>query len=341
MNFKIRNIFLVLIGLLILAAPVRAQFEKKAQVGMKFLSNPISAEAIARGTAGINCTYNSNGIFWNPALTSMIPGKVDVSMNYHKWIADISYNAVAASVNAFDFGVVTLSGTIVDYGDLFATVRSNNSEGYEETGTFSPSAYTVGLGFSQKVSDRFSYGVNVKYLNQDLGAAWVTTSGDSLNDPKFSRELKPYTMGTFAIDVGTYYDFQYKGITFAATLSNISQEKKYENELFSLPFAVSFGVTVAPLQFAVNDLGDHDLILMFESYHPRDFGEKAKYGMEYSYSKTLYLRAGYITNLDERGFSAGVGFRKTISSVPFRVDYAYQDAGIFGGLHYFTVGISY
>ncbi|HEX2868631.1 MAG TPA: PorV/PorQ family protein [Ignavibacteriales bacterium] len=341
MNFKIKDKLMVLIGLLIFSVPSSAQIMKKAQVGMKFLSNPVSAEVIGRGTAGINSTFNSNGIFWNPALTSMIPGKVDLSLNYHQWIADISYNAVAASFNAFDFGVVTLSGTIVNYGDLVATRRSLSSAGYDETGTFSPSAYTLGLGFSQKVSDRFSYGVNLKYVNQELGSAWVTDKMDSMDAKKSSIKLKDYGLGAVAIDIGTYYDFQYKGITFAATLSNVSREMKYENEAFPLPFAVSFGFTVSPLQFAFQNLQGHDLVLMFESNHPRDFGEKLKYAAEYSYEKTFFLRGGYVTHSDQRGFSAGLGFRKAISNVPFRIDYAFQPFGIFGNLHNFTVGISY
>lgn len=341
MNFKNRNKLIVLIGIIAFSNMLYAQFEKKAQVGMKFLSNPISAEAIARGTAGINCTSNSNGIFWNPALTGLIQSDVDVSLNYHQWIADISYSAIAASINAFNFGIVTLSGTIMDYGDIYTTVRSNNAQGYEETGTLSPTAFTLGLGFSQKVSDRFSYGMNVKYVKQDLGSAWVTVSGDSLNDPNFKRELRPYALGTWAVDIGTYYDFKYKGITFAATLSNVSQEEKYENELFPLPFSVNFGATIAPLQFFLNDLQDHNVVLMFESHHPRDFGEKVKFGLEYDYCKTIYVRTGYLSNMDERGFSAGLGFRKTVSDILIRVDYAFQAAGIFGNIHYFTVGFGY
>jgi hypothetical protein len=339
MNLKIKSLILLLLGLVAFNIPVNAQFTKKAQVGMKFLSNPVSAEAIARGTAAINSTYNSNGIFWNPALTSLIESNYDVSLNHHQWIADISYNAVAASFNAFDFAVITLSGTMVDYGELFTTVRSNNAQGYEETGTFSPAAYSFGLGFAQKVTDRFSYGLNVKYVNQDLGSAWIATAGETMDDVNFNRQLKAYTLEAFAFDIGTYYDFQYKGITFAATLANVSQEKKYENELFPLPFSVNFGATISPLQFLTDQMDGHDIVLMFESHHPRDFGEKLKFGVEYNYSKIVYLRGGYISNLDERKFSAGIGFKQALAGVNLRVDYAFQDSGIFGNLNYFTVGM--
>jgi hypothetical protein len=341
MNYKTLKALLILVGLIGLSLPVNAQFEKKAQVGMKFLSNPVSAEAVARGTSGINLTTNSNGIFWNPALTGLITTTADVSLNYQKWIADITYNSLAASVNFEGIGVFTLSGTIVDYGDLYQTVRSNNDQGYEETGKFTPSAFQIGIGYAQKVSDRFSYGVNVKFVRQDLGSAWISTSGDSISDPKFHKELKSYDMNVPAIDIGTYYDFKYKGITFAATLTNISREVKYEQEDFPLPFAVSFGGTIAPLQFFFEDTKQHNLIVSIESNHPRDFGEKMKYALEYDYMKMIYFRTGYITNVDERGFSAGIGLRKTIANTNFRVDYAYQPAGIFGTLHYITVGIGY
>jgi hypothetical protein len=341
MNYKLINKILILIGFLTLTTTIFAQFEKKAQVGMKFLSNPVSAEVIGKGTAGINSTLNSNGIFWNPALTSLIPTDIDVSLNYHQWIADISYNAVAASFKVLDYGVVTVSGNMMDYGDLYTTVRSDNEQGYIETGTFKPTAYVVGLGFAQKVSDRFSYGINLKFVKQNLGDAWVTASGDSMHAANFALKKQNYSTGIPAVDFGTYYDFKYKGITFAATVTNISREIKYEEEDFPLPFAVSFGGTVAPLMFLMDDVKDHGLVVNVESYHPRDFGERLKIGLEYSYQNTFFVRSGYVTNQDERDFSAGVGFRKTFANTLFRIDYAFQPFGIFGNLHYFTVGIGY
>jgi len=162
-----------------------------------------------------------------------------------------------------------------------------------------------------------------------------------LTDSNFTKKLKPYALDAFAIDIGTYYDFNYKGISFAATLVNVSQEKKYEEQVFPLPFSVNFGATVSPLQFLIPDIRDHDIILMFESHHPRDFGEKLKFGLEYNYLKMVYVRTGYISNLDERDFSAGIGFKKELADIKLRVDYAFQPSGIFGNLNYFTVGIGF
>lgn len=335
-----------LILLILLTAISNAQITKKGQVGFRFLENPVSAEVMGKGGAGITTTLNSNGIFWNPALLGWIKNDVDVSLNHTRGIADINYNAIAAAVNAWDFGVVGISFLTMDYGDFYGTRRAANEQGYVETGTFSPAAFAIGLGFSQKINDRFSYGVHVKYVYQNLGDAWTSPKGSSLTDSSLTLEEKEYESSNInslplAVDVGAYYDFLYNGIRFAAVLQNISREFRYENQDFPMPFAVSFGVTVEPLNFFYEESKEHHFLLAFESRHPRDFGEKTKFGAEYQYMDMFTARIGYQNNYDERSMTYGAGFKYTLSNVPLRVDYAYEPFGIFGGRHYLSLGVSY
>lgn len=329
--------------ILLLAGHTNAQIEKKAQVGFRFLENPVSAEAVGRGTTGIMTTLNSNSIFWNPALLGLVPSSVDVNLNYTKFIADINYNAAAASLKLGDFGVLGFSLLYMDYGTFYGTARSG--DGYVETGTFSPQAYAVGMAFSQKLTDRFSYGIHLKYFYQKLGDAVVALQGNDLKDTSLVLGKKHYDSGKFnlpiAADVGAYYDFQYHGIKFGASLQNISKEYHYDAEDFPLPFAINFGATVEPLGFLNFNNPDHNLVLSIESRHPRDFGEKLKIGAEYTYINNFILRAGYMTNYDGRAFTFGAGVRQEISGVPFRIDYAYEPWDVFGGVHYITIGVSY
>ena len=316
-----------------------AQFEKKAQVGFRFLANPVSAEVMGRGGVGILNTFNANGIFWNPALISKIDADFDIALNHTRGIADINYNAVAASAKLGDFGFLGLSVLAMDYGDFYATVRAQNPQGYIDMGTFSPTAMSVGAAFSQAISDKFSYGVQLKYVMQDLGDAYVAVSGDSLHN--FEMGVKKYDQNTFALDVGAFYDFKFHGITFAATIQNISTELQYEFEKFPLPFAISFGATVQPLDFFLQGDPQNNFILSFESVHPRDFGEKFKIGGEYSFMNMFIARAGYQMNYDERDYTAGVGIKYALSGIPLRIDYAFEPFGIFGNIHFVSVGISY
>lgn len=332
--------WIALFLLVIILPRAEGQIVKRAQVGFRFLENPVSAEVVGRGGVGVVTTLTSNGIFWNPSLLGWTPTTVDVSLNHTKGIADIDYNAAAATLRLGELGVVGISLLAMDYGAFYGTRRAPNEQGYVETGVFSPKAYAAGIAFSQKVSDRFSYGVHLKYASQDLGTAWVAATGTRLEDPNLVISERNYQQSTLAADIGAYYDFKYNGVRFGAALQNISREIRYENEAFPLPFAVSFGATVEPLQF-FNKEDAGVLILSFESRHPRDFNEKLKFGGEYRFLNTVIARLGYMVNYDERDLTVGLGFRYNLSDLPLRADYAYQPYGIFGGVHHLSIGLSY
>ncbi len=341
---KTRNLILAVVVLLALieATYAPAQIVKKAQVGFRFLENPISAEAMGRGAVGVAMMTNSNAVFWNPAGVGWIAETVDLSVNYTKGIADINYSSASVALRLWDVGAVAFNAIIMDYGDFYGTRRANNDAGFEETGTFSPKAFALGIAFSQKISDHFSYGVNLKYAYQNLGSVWVGTSGKDIGDPNLQITTLDYTLDQPALDIGAYYDFLFHGIRFGAALQNISREIKYETEKFPLPFAVSFAVTIDPLSFFLPpENKSHSLMVSVESRHPRDFNEKVKAGIEYKFEDLLALRTGYMANMDERGFTAGVGVMQTLGGVGMRLDYAYEAFGIFGGVHFISFGAAY
>ncbi len=319
------------------------QIVKKAQVGLRFLENPVSAEVVGQGGVGILTTRDANGIFWNPALLGLVSHTVDLTLNRTQGIADINYNALAAAVRLGDFGVVGFSFLSMDYGTFYGTRRDANPAGYVETGEFSPKAFAAGVAFSQAVSDRFSYGVHLKYVYQNLGSAWVAPFGTSIDsDPNLPISQREYNLadhGTpLAVDVGACYDFRSSGIRFAAALQNISREFHYESDDFPMPFAVSFGATIEPLQFFYDGEQGSALLLSFQSRHPRDFKERLNIGAEYKVMPSIVVRVGEMINYDERGFTAGVGLAYDLSGVNTRFDYAYQAYGLFGAVHYISLG---
>ncbi len=337
---SIMNIGILLLMLCSLASVTDAQIVKRGQAGFRFLENPVSAEAIGRGGLGVAMMTNSNAVFWNPAGIGWLEG-IDINFNYTRGIAEINHQSVAIGMPIGRFGVLALSGIAMDYGDFYGTRRANNEAGYVETGTFSPKAMAIGLAFSQRVTERFSYGVHLKYAYQDLGSAWVSSSGSGIEDPDLEIEQRKYAQGVPAVDVGAYYDFLTNGIRFGATVQNISREIEYEVAKFPLPFAIAFGATVDPLSFFLEDNTIHSLLLSLESRHPRDFKENLKFGAEYSFQEFLILRAGYMDGFDERGFTAGAGILQELAGFGVRVDYAFEAFGLFGGVHHLSIGIAY
>jgi len=339
-NYRYLTGILALLTVLVWINAGRADFVKKGQVGFRFLENPVSAEAIGRGGLGLITFRNSNTVFWNPAGLGWIEGKYDFNANYTKGIADINYSSFVGAVNFGKIGVIAIDLLSMDYGEFQGTRRADNDQGFEDTDTFSPTAYSVGLTYSQKVSNRFSYGVRVKYVAQDLTSAWVGLYGTDVTDTNLVIKQRSYSATEPSVDVGTTYDFLKNGIRFGAVIQNFSREVRYEREKFPLPFSVSFSIGIKPLSFFMPDESVHALMLGFETNHPRDYREKIRVGAEYTFQNLLILRTGYMANYDERGWTFGMGVRQVFSGIKYRIDYAYQDFGIFNGIHTFTIGLT-
>ncbi|MBL7067002.1 MAG: PorV/PorQ family protein [Candidatus Marinimicrobia bacterium] len=329
--------YLIIVFTILLAVPGFAKIVKRGQTGFRFLDNPVSAEAIGRGGLGLTLFYNSNTVFWNPSGLAWQDSKFDFNANYTSGIADINYSSFAGSVALDKFGVLALDFLTMDYGEFQGTQYADNEQGYVKTELFQPGSYAIGFTYSQKVNNRFSYGIRIKYAYQDLGSVWTGTilAGDT------TISLVKYNHGEPAIDVGTTYDFLNHGIRFGAVIQNFSREIKYEVDKVPMPYAVSFSLSLNPLSILSLDNENHHLIIGFESSHPRDYLEKIKVGTEYTFQKMLILRTGYMGNYDERGLTFGMGVHKKIDGIKLRLDYAYQDYGIFDATHTFSIGVSY
>jgi len=332
-------LFIAFLGICFsLPTDTEAAAVRKGQVGFRFLENPVSAEAIGRGALGVVLTQNANTVFWNPAGLGWLNGRMDFGVNYTNGIADINHSSVAAALKLGNTSYLSVDGFFMDYGTLNGTVRAENDQGFEETGGFSPNAYALGISFAQRVSNRFSYGVRLKYANQNLGTAWV----GEIVDSSLVRSKKTYAMGEPTLDVGAIYDFQAYGLRFGAVMKNVSREVRYEEDRFPLPYAVSFSMSFQPLSFFSESATSKSLVFGFETEHPRDFKERLKFGAEYYIQNILIVRGGYMDNYDERGLTFGLGVRPPeYFNSRIRVDYAYQAFGLFGAAHYISFGFTH
>ncbi|UCD37877.1 MAG: PorV/PorQ family protein [Fidelibacterota bacterium] len=332
-------------GLLVLfisAQAVSGQIKKQAQTGFGFLENPVTAEVVGRGGYGITNLRNASAVFWNPAGAAWITSRFDLNLHYTKGIADINQTSIALGLKLGTAGVLTLSANVMDYGVFYGTRRPGPGDGlddwkrgYLETGTFSPEANAFGIGYSRAVSDRFSFGVHMKLAHQDLGVAYLGSVDEFQADSTITT--KEYALTVPATDVGAYYDFNFHGLTFGASIMNVSPEVRYEEIPFPLPFAMKFGTSIRPLSLLGIDAAVHDLLIGVETRHARDFGEKVHVGMEYSFLGVFFARSGYMANYSERGATYGMGFH--YRGINF--DYALQDFGVFGSIHLMSIGLQF
>lgn len=322
MNLRLLFSLVLAAGLVL---PVQAQQNKRAQTGMKFLSTSIDARAAALGNAvtAVDGMYSS--LFYNPAGLAAQQNTMSAGASQVQFIADIDYNIAGISFAPANgrFGVIGVSLQHVDYGSMQETIRANNDQGYVDLGTFSPSAYSVGLGYARALTDRFSIGGHVKYASLNLGTPVEDRGGDGGLNRVDAEE------GVLAYDFGMLYKTGFRSLNFAVTARNFSPEVTFVEESFELPLELRIGLAMDLVDLTSLDGDMHALLLVVDTNKPRDFTEQINFGAEYGFMNTLFLRAGYSQPTDEQGVSLGVGIQQAVRGIGFGADYAYTDFGVF------------
>ena len=349
MKTKMKNL-LANFALIILMVLVQSQFsfsqqQKLAQTGMKFLNVSLDARSSAFGDAVTSIELNnSSAMFYNPASMARFEGIADITLGSTQFIADINYYnaAVAFAPEDGDYGVFGFSFVSVDYGDFLGTVRANNDQGFLDVGTFSPTAISIGFGYANALSEKFSVGANIKYVRQSLGESVV---GGVVVDPATlnyaSGTTEENKLDVLAFDFGVLYKTGFESLNLGMSVRNFAREIKYKKESFQIPLIFQIGASFNFSNLLEVDKNEHSFLLTVDANHPRDFPEQILIGVEYTFMNLLSFRGGYSAPNDERNFSAGVGLKKDIGGLNLGVDYSYTPFGIFNDVHRLSLNFAY
>ena len=193
--------------------------------------------------------------------------------------------------------------------------------------TFAAYSLNVAIGYSQALSDRFSAGVTVKYLQETLAQ---------------------YNAGAFVADVGFLYRTDYRNLRFAAALqhfgANSTLKGNYNPDVLNTGNDVNTEGYPAPTLFKMGAQidafrqGEHLITAHLQLNHPNDNSENIRIGLEYAYAQMFYARLGTKLGVDNEQIpGGGVGFKTTFGRNVILLDYAlfqsrflglYQQLGI-------------
>ncbi|MCU0644138.1 MAG: DUF3308 domain-containing protein, partial [bacterium] len=129
--------------------------------------------------------------------------------------------SIAINPSFGKYGTFGLSILSVDYGEFLGTVVDPTSEkGYADTGNFGPSAFALGFGYAKALTDRFSVGGHIRYVDQKLGSSVVPVGEVSEG---VTKEVNN-DLNVWSFDFGTVYRTGFKSLVFGMTVRNFSQE---------------------------------------------------------------------------------------------------------------------
>ncbi len=322
-----RLVALIVIGLIVTGGTVLGQegyIAKVGTVGTKFLQIPVGARGTAMGTAFGPLSDDVTAMFWNPAGLTKIKG-TSVMFERVNWLAEIGYNAVGVARKLNESFTVGFFATSLNSGAIDeTTIEQPNGTG----DTFETSDVMIGVSAATVFTDKFSFGMNIKYVSEDL-------AGEIAN--------------AWAVDVGTLYDTQWNTLRLSMFIRDFGPEINLEGNYFDynngatldepteflpyhFPMTFRLGVAVDPLLTETQRV-----TVVGELEHPNDNLERFNVGAEWSLQEMFFLRGGYTYNHDTLGLSAGIGAQWQ----GFGVDYAFSDFSVLNAVHRFNVNFSF
>jgi Type IX secretion system protein PorV len=319
------------------ASAAFAQSKTGTSIGQFLLIEP-SARVAAMGNAGTTMYGEIQSAYYNPAAIGLF-NMNGVQFTYSPWIADITFNYAGLGIALGNFGNLFASVTSLNSGEIdVRTVEQPLGTG--ERYTVSDLAF--GIGYGRLISDHFSVGLQVLYLQETI---WHSS------------------MNAFALNVGMLYRITDNGLHIGASISNFGTRAKFSGtdlrilydqntsvygDNANLPAELFTDTYPLPILFRVGIgmpvvLNETNIVhLTIDAFHPSDNTESISSGVEWAYNNLFFLRTGY-QNLfmhdSEVGLTLGAGVQYTLAGYTINFDYAWADQGRIKESHRFTLGI--
>lgn len=316
---------------LLLAAPARAQYggERAGTAGFQSLQVPVDPRGAALAQAAVTTADDASALFWNPALAALATaeGRAVAGLattRYHAETA-LHYGAVLTRVRS-PIGSLALGLSL----QAFDGGRMEETTELQPGGTgrtFGYVEWAAGLTVGQALTDLFAYGVTAKFLRK-------ATAGIAAQ--------------TAVVDLGVFYRVGDTGARLGVAIRNFAvADASPTGELEritadgSTETLTAFESIAPPTQFLLGLSYDavqtepHALTLTVQLANPADNQERLSLAAEYTWQRTLALRAGYLLGQDEASLpSFGVGFFVPDFGGPaLRLDYGFTHRDRLGPVH--------
>lgn len=342
MNHKIfrelRPTIVLACALMILYVESVAQ-TKVGTTAAQFLGIPIGARAIGMGGTSVASSYDVSTIFFNPGAFSQAK-RTEVLVSTTDWLVGTKFRWLGAMINIDGTNAFGFSITQLDYGEEDVNTE-DNPEGTGERWTAQD--FAVALSYSRNLTDRFSMGGSVKYVNESI---WNESAS------------------TIAFDVGLLFITGFHNMRLGMSISNFGGDMTMDGRDLQKVIDINPGdagsnkLNIAqlntdqwpiPLFFRVGlamDIikrGSTILTVECDALRPSDNVEVVNVGTEVTLMNLVCLRAGYkslFQTASEEGLTLGGGIKyDRPGSVGLELNYAYQRFGRFGNINTFSITV--
>lgn len=312
-------------------------FQNAGSTGLQFLKIGMSTRSEGMGGAAASLDGDISLLTLNPASIGNMH-QLGLSIQRTNWVASTDLNFIGLVVPLSDQVNLALHTTYLTSGGIEITTI----DAPEGTGEFyDVSDVAVGLTSSVRLTSQLTFATTIKYVQERIYD--VSSDGLSLDAGMW------YATGFNSLNLG----FVITNLGFDQTFTGKPLEVKYapsdpaepnvnaqlQAQKYGLPLAFRASGSFDLFEMFLEKMDEHQLRMAIDFVQNADTRERVLTGMEYSWTKTFFVRGGYAFNADELGWSGGIGTFLNISGTDVQFDAAASSLGRFGLSYRFGVAI--
>lgn len=163
--------------------------------GVTTLSIAPDARGSSLGNLGAATDPDMNSQYWNPSKYAFAYSTGGLSLSYTPWLRKIVNDIFLANLSGYwklgsgDNQAISASFRYFSLGEV-------NTSGYDDVGsnvqTINPYEFAFDVGYSRKLSEKFSMGVVLRYILSDLSFTDTSTGEQNKAANAFSVDLAGY-----------------------------------------------------------------------------------------------------------------------------------------------------
>ena len=332
--------------------------------GVTALSITPDARGASMGDQGAATDPDVNSQFWNPSKYAFAYSKAGVSISYTPWLRKLVNDIFLANLSGYwkigsgDNQALSASMRYFSLGEI-----NSSDDGGSALATINPFEMAVDVGYSRKLSEKFSMGVVLRYIYSDLGYSNYSGTDQTTGASAFSADISGF-FNTYPM-IGRN-ECQWN---LGFNISNIGSKVSYNGgddpaflptnlkigTSFTFPLADYHNLAISgeankllvparprlanynnqeEYETALQDWKDMSSISgIFKSFSdaPGGFKEELReitfsIGAEYSYNQQFFLRAGYFSENQYKGNRKYFGLGAGFALNVIQLDAAYMIA---------------
>ena len=329
------------------------------QTGVNSLNIAPDARGASMGDLGVATDPDANSQYWNPSKYAFAYSRGAASLSYTPWLRKLVNDIFLANVAGYwklghnDNQALSASLRYFSLGE----VTTNPPGETQSAQTLNPYEMSFDIGYSRKLSEKFSMGVVFRYIYSDLGFSDSYAGDQSTGASAFAADISGY-FTTYPIIGRNECQF-----SWGWNISNIGTKVSYNNgeDPAFLPTNLRLGASfMFPLADYHNLAVSLDLNKLLVPARPRlkdyESADKTELEAEREYNDALekWENMSPITGIFKSFTDAPGGFKEELREIMWslgaeynynqqfflRASYFYENA-MKGNRQYFSVGAGF